>query len=176
MQCARALKSGDMSTLLSQSTRTADAEAARGSTTGWIAFQAHCLFVLAAWTITIKYVFPIAFAAAHGEPVTSHIYWDAWPVAHIWLGWVMLRRPWYTRRLAIGMAVIEITIIVTRFIGFFSDPEWTIWQTNWFINKLFILLCFALILGTFTIARGAVRNDRQALNKTTPQEICHGSQ
>lgn len=121
--------------------------------TGWIAFLAHFLFVLAAWTITIKYLFPIAFAAAHGEALMSYVYWDLWPVAHLWLGWALLRRPWYTRALAVTMAVIEIAIIVTVFAVFFADPEWTIWRTNWFINKLFVLTCFVLVLGTFTFIR-----------------------
>jgi hypothetical protein len=102
--------------------------------------------------------------------LTTHIYWDLWPVAHIWLGWSLLRWPWYTRSLAIGMAVAEIAIILTRFVGFLDDPDWTIWQTNWFINKLFILLCFVLILGTFTIAWSTVRNYRQAVNNSARQE------
>jgi hypothetical protein len=29
---------------------------------------------------------------------------------------------------------------------FLSAPEWDIWTTNWFINKLFVLACFCLML------------------------------
>lgn len=159
-----------------QSARMIDSEATNGTATGWIPFLAHFLFVLAAWTVTIKYVFPIAFAAAHDEPLTTHIYWDLWPVAHVWLGWALLRRPWYMGYLAIAMALTEIAIILIRFFDFLADPDWTIWRTNWFINKLFILLCFVLILGTFTIARSTVRNYRQAANTTTRQEQLHESQ
>src|SRR6056297_3674481 len=42
----------------------------------WTAFLAHFLFVLAAWTVFIKYLFPLAFAVAEGAPPTRWIYWD----------------------------------------------------------------------------------------------------
>lgn len=115
---------------------------------GWIAFLAHFLFVLAAWSAFIKYVFPVAFALATGEPWQAYIFWDLWPIAHIWLGWALLTQPWYTRWLAAGMSVVEIVIIVTLFAGFLAEPEWTIWRTNWFVNKVFVLTAFALILAT----------------------------
>jgi hypothetical protein len=75
---------------------------------GWITFLAHLLFVLAAWSVFIKYVFPITFALFTDEAWTAHIFWDLWPVAHVWLGWALLTQPWYTRWLAAGMSVIEI--------------------------------------------------------------------
>lgn len=114
----------------------------------WITFLAHLLFILAAWTVFIKYLFPIGFALANGEPWTSHIYWDLWPLAHIWMGWALLARPRYTRALAIGMSVVEIIIISTLFARFLSDPDWSIWRTNWFVNKVFVLACFTLLLVT----------------------------
>ncbi len=144
--------------------------AATGSATGgWIAFLAHFLFILAAWSVTIKYLFPVAYAGALGEPLTRYIFWDLWPVAHIWLGWALLRWPWYTGRLAVAMSVVEIAIIVTLFTLFLSDPEWSIWRTNWFINKVFVLLCFVLILATFTLGRGAVDRYRKALRESVSQ-------
>ncbi|MCC5833492.1 MAG: hypothetical protein JJU20_02055 [Opitutales bacterium] len=132
----------------SQASRT-EARAQLVPTNQWVAFLAHFLFILAAWTVVIKYLFPIAYALAEGTPLTSYIYWDLWPVAHVWLGWALLRRPAYTRVLAIGMSVIEIVIIVSLFIWFLADPDWSIWRTNWFINKIFVLLSFVLILITF---------------------------
>ena len=111
-------------------------------------FLAHFLFVLAAWTVFIKYLFPIAFAWAEGEALTRWIYWDLWPVAHVWLGWALLTRPPWTRTLAIWMAIIEIAIIVTSFWLFLAEPDWSIWRTNWFVNKVFILACFVLVLAT----------------------------
>ncbi len=116
--------------------------------TPWITFLAHLLFVLAAWSIFIKYLFPIAFALAEGEALTRYIFWDLWPIAHVWLGWALLTRPSYTRWLAIIMSVVEIIIIVSMFTWFLSDPDWSIWRTNWFINKVFVLTAFALILVT----------------------------
>ncbi len=120
----------------------------RTSPTLWITFLAHLLFVLAAWSVFIKYVFPVVFALFSGEAWSTWVFWDLWPIAHVWLGWVLLAQPWYTRWLAAGMAVVEIVIIVTLFGLFLADPEWTIWRTNWFVNKVFVLTAFALILAT----------------------------
>ncbi|SFR44179.1 hypothetical protein SAMN04488073_1296 [Marinobacter gudaonensis] len=114
----------------------------------WIRFLSNLFVVLVAWTIFIKYLFPIGFAWAHDEAWTTYIYWDLWPAAHLWLAWALLARPRYTRVLAIGMSVVEILIITTLFVWFLSDPEWSIWRTNWFVNKLFVLTAFALVLGT----------------------------
>ncbi|TVR48738.1 MAG: hypothetical protein EA425_13700 [Puniceicoccaceae bacterium] len=119
----------------------------------WLTFLAHFLIILSAWTIVIKYLFPITFAAFEGVALTRYVFWDLWPVAHLWLAWALLRMPWYTRPLAIAMAAIEIVIILTLFTLFLNDPEWSIWRTNWFINKLFVLLCFILILFTATLGR-----------------------
>jgi hypothetical protein len=140
----------------------------RPATSAWITFLAHLLIILSAWTVVIKYLFPIAYAAAHGLPLATHIAWDLWPLAHVWLAWSLLSWQRYTNILAITMSAIEIVIIVTLFQRFLSgpDPQWTIWRTNWFINKLFVLSCFILILGTFVFCRSHLRTFRK--NKTTP--------
>ena len=112
-----------------------------------IVFLAHFLFVLAAWTVVIKYLFPVAWALVHGLAPATHVYLDFWPVVHVWLGWALLARPRYTRALALVVAVLEIGIVVTKFVLFLGEPEWTIWTTNWFVNKLFVLGGFCLMLG-----------------------------
>ncbi len=48
---------------------------------------------------------------------------------------------------------VEIAIVVTKFALFLAAPEWTIWTTNWFINKLFVLLCFGLMLPWLVLHR-----------------------
>jgi hypothetical protein len=116
-------------------------------------FFAHFLFILAAWTVVIKYLFPVAYALAHGEPAGSHVYLDLWPVVHVWLGWSLLNWQRYTFEFALGVSIAEIVIVVSKFVLFLSAPEWTIWRTNWFINKLFVLACFCLLL-TWLLARG----------------------
>lgn len=110
-------------------------------------FIAHFLFILAAWTLTIKFVFPIAIALHEGAPLTTHIYWDFWWVIHIWLGWLLLNWRSYTFVAAAVISIAEIAIIVAKFAVFLSAPEWSIWRTNWFINKVFVLACFVLLLG-----------------------------
>jgi hypothetical protein len=44
---------------------------------------------------------------------------------------------------------------VIKFVLFLSAPEWSIWTSNWFINKLFVLLCFCLMLPYFVFRRVA---------------------
>lgn len=118
-----------------------------------IPFFAHTLIFLAAWTLTIKFAFPVAFAVAEGVPIGTYVYWDFWWVAHLWLAWALLHWQRYTVALAIGVSVVEIAIIVTKFALFLSAPEWTIWTTNWFINKVFVLACFSLMLPYFAFTR-----------------------
>jgi hypothetical protein len=122
-----------------------------------IVFLAHYLIVLAAWTVTIKFLFPIGYAIAYGLPLGTHIYWDLWWVAHLWLAWALLRWKPYTFLLAIGISGVEIAIVVTKFVLFLAAPEWTIWTTNWFINKLFVLLVFSLMLPYFVLRRRDLR-------------------
>lgn len=112
-----------------------------------ILFLSHFLFILAAWTLTIKFFFPMGYAFAQGLPLGAHIYWDFWWMVHLWLGWALLKQPRYTFSLAIVVSIAEIIIVVTKFAMFLSAPDWTIWSTNWFINKLFVLACFTLLLG-----------------------------
>ena len=122
-----------------------------------LSFFAHFLYVLAAWTLVIKFAFPVAMAIAEGSPAGTHIYWDFWWVVHIWLGWSMLNWQRYTWWLGVGVAVVEILIVVIKLWWFLEDPEWTIWQTNWFINKLFVLACFTGVLALFTIRSATLR-------------------
>jgi hypothetical protein len=131
---------------------SADLQRARGPG-GFATFLAHFLILLAAWTVTIKFLFPVAFALFEGAPLTTHIYWDFWWVVHLWLAWALLRWPPYTRLLALAVSIAEIAIIVTKFAFLLAAPEWTIWTTNWFINKLFVLACFLLLLPYMALQR-----------------------
>ena len=109
-------------------------------------FLAHCLIVLALWTLTIKFAFPLAYDAAYGMPIGTHIYWDFWWVVHLALAWALLTGHRHHRAAGIAISVIEIAIIVVKFVYFLASPEWSIWQTNWFINKIFVLACFVALL------------------------------
>ena len=124
-----------------------------------LVFFAHFLYVLAAWTLVIKFAFPVAMAVAEGSPTGAYIYWDFWWVVHIWLGWSMLNWQRYTWWLGIGVALVEIVIVIVKLWWFIDAPEWTIWQTNWFVNKLFVLACFTGLLALFTF-RGATLRRR----------------
>ena len=136
-----------------------------------IVFLAHFLIVLAAWTVTIKFLFPIAYAIAYGLPLGTHIYWDFWWVAHLWLAWALLRWPSYTFALAIVVAVVEIAIVVTKLALFLPAPEWTIWTTNWFINKLFVLLVFCLMLPYFVLHGRELRTRPTSAENLSPPPL-----
>jgi hypothetical protein len=121
-------------------------------------FLAHFLFILAAWTVVIKYLFPMAYALGEGNPVLTYVYLDFWPVVHVWVGWSLLSWNRYTFALAGVVSVAEIVIVVSKFVLFLAQPEWTIWRTNWFINKIFVLACFVLLLGYLVgVARARAR-------------------
>lgn len=112
---------------------------------------AHWLVLLALWTLLIKFVFPIAYDKAYGHATGTHIMWDFWWVAHLILAWSLTHWSAITYRLAMIVSVAEIVIIVVKFYTFFStlDPSgasWTVWRTNWFINKVFVLACFIVLL------------------------------
>jgi hypothetical protein len=110
-------------------------------------FLAHFLLVLAAWTVVIKYLFPMAYALAEGSPLGTYVFLDFWPVAHVGVAWSLLHWNRFTYPLALVVSVAEIVIVVTKFVYFLADPQWTIWRTNWFVNKIFVLTCFVLLLG-----------------------------
>ena len=113
---------------------------------GMIAFLAHFLFILAAWTLVIKYVFPVGFALAEGVPIATYVMWDFWWVIHLWLGWALLHWRAYSFYLGLVVSIVEVAIVLTKLTLFLSAPQWTIWRTNWFVNKLFVLACFVLLL------------------------------
>ena len=127
-------------------------------------FLAHWLILLAAWTLVIKFIFPVIYDAAYGEPLGAHIYWDFWWVIHLWLAFALLTRPRYVYPLALVVSVVEIIIILTKFFFFLKAPDWTIFETNWFINKVFVLACFVTMLGWL------VRHGRDLKNQTASDE------
>ena len=120
-------------------------------------FLAHFLLLLAAWSVVIKYLFPMAYALGEGLPIGTYVFLDFWPIVHLWVGWSLLRWQRYSYALALGVSIAEIAIVVTKLALFLQAPEWTIWRTNWFINKLFVLACFALLLGYLLINARTLR-------------------
>ncbi len=120
-------------------------------------FLAHWLILLAAWTLVIKFIFPITYDAAYDHPLGTHIYWDFWWIIHLWLAWSLLNWRAYTYPFALVVSVVEIAIIVIKFALFFDQPDWSLWQTNWFINKLFVLACFITLLAHLMIERWKLR-------------------
>ncbi len=130
------------------------------TTTPGMRFFAHFFIVLAAWTVVIKYLFPIGMSIALGEPLTRHILWDFWWVIHLTLTYSLLSPKSWTLALCLGTSLVEVGIVATKFFLFFQSPEWTLWKTNWFINKLFVLGGFtALLVYCITIICQQRRNE-----------------
>ncbi len=109
-------------------------------------FFAHFLFVLAAWTLVIKWILPVVWALNEGVSHDTYIYWDFWWVVHIALALALLYGYRHLFIAVIAVSVLEILIVTTKFILFLPDPEWTIWTMNWFVNKLFVLAVFIMLL------------------------------
>ena len=114
-------------------------------------FLAHFLVVLSAWTVTIKFLFPVAMALAEGLPLATYVWWDFWWVAHLWLAWALLTERRHAFLLGLGVSAAEIAIVVVKLWLFLAAPAWTIWTANWFINKLFVLAVFVLLLPTLLL-------------------------
>ena len=92
-------------------------------------------------------------------------------MVHLWLARALLRWPSYTFALAIVVAVVEIAIVVTKFALFLAAPEWTIWTTNWFINKLFVLLVFCLMLPYLALHRRQLRSEGEQRERVAQARI-----
>lgn len=132
-------------------------------------FFAHFLVVLATWTVIIKFLLPFAFALAEDVPLFTHVMWDFWWVAHLYLAWALVRRPPYLFVLGMGIAVVEIAIVAIKFVLFLSASDWTIWTMNWFVNKIFVIGGFSLMLpwllaNRARLAAGAGRGETEALS------------
>ena len=110
-------------------------------------FFIHYLVILAAWTLVIKFIFPISYAILEEVSWSTYVMWDFWWVAHLWLAWAFLVQWRYLYPVAYIISVLEVLIISFKFYFFLGNPDWTIWTANWFINKIFVLSCFLLIFG-----------------------------
>ncbi len=109
-------------------------------------FFAHFLFILAAWTLTIKWILPLGWALHEGVSPSAYIWWDFWWIIHIYLGVALLYDFRFLLSTLVVVSVLEIGIVVTKFALFLVEPEWTVWTMNWFVNKVFVLVLFVMLL------------------------------
>ena len=119
----------------------------------WFIFLAAWLYLVAIWTILIKFLFPIIYALNYGEGLLTYIMWDFWWIAHLWLAYSFLNISRYTFYIGSLISVAELIIIVFKLYLFFISPQWTIWNTNWMINKVMVLILFAFISLTLVCNR-----------------------
>ena len=111
----------------------------------WFNFLAAWLILMAAWTVFIKFLFPIVYAVNYGHDFLNYIMWDFWWVAHIWLAYSFLNISRYTFIFGSVISIAELIIIILKLYLFFNDPQWNIWDTNWMINKVVMLILFLFI-------------------------------
>ena len=80
-----------------------------------IRFLAHFLFLLAAWTLTTKYLLAVNWVLIEGAPLASYAYSELWWIAHLWLGRALLARPRYLLEMSFRLPTTSIAL--TRFAG-----------------------------------------------------------
>ena len=103
------------------------------------------------YVLNIKFIFPIIYSINYNESVFSFIMWDFWWIAHIWLGYSLLNISSYTFYGGVIISIFELFIILIKLYWFFLSPEWSIWNTNWMINKIMVLILFVFIIITLII-------------------------
>jgi len=107
------------------------------------------LVVMATWTLVIKYLAPLLYAAAErsaGRVVAAPILWDFWWVAHLALAWLLWNGHRLARPAGYAIAAVEIAIVLVKFVLFLRAPEWTFWRLLWFTNKIYVLGFFVVFL------------------------------
>ena len=107
------------------------------------------LVVMATWTLVIKYLAPILWAAAErgaGRTAVVPVMWDFWWVAHLWLAWLLWRGHRRAFAAGAGIAAVEVVIVAVKFALFLGMPDWSFWNLLWFTNKMYVLMFFAVFL------------------------------
>jgi hypothetical protein len=117
----------------------------------WIAFSVFGLVVMATWTLVIKFLAPLLFAAAErlaGRPeAAAPIMWDFWWVAHLALArmlWARHPLAWVAGAL---VAIVEIVIVAVKLALYLKAPGLSFWDLLWFTNKIYVLVFFVIFLG-----------------------------
>ncbi len=130
----------------------------RATRPGWVTASVFGLVVMATWTLVIKYLAPLLYAAAErsaGRDIAAPILWDFWWVAHLALAWLLWNGHRLARAAGYAIASIEIAIVVAKFVLFLRAPEWTFWRLLWFTNKIYVLGFFCLFLAALLRRRAA---------------------
>lgn len=116
---------------------------------GWVTASVFGLVVMATWTLAIKYVAPILWAAAErsaGRDAVAPIMWDFWWVAHLALAWLLWTGHRLARAAGCAVAIVEIAIVAVKFVLFLRAPDWSFWKLLWFTNKVYVLGFFVVFL------------------------------
>jgi hypothetical protein len=124
----------------------------------WVTASVFGLVVMATWTLVIKYLAPVLYAAserAAGRDIAAPILWDFWWVAHLALAWLLWTGHRLARAAGHAVAVVEIGIVGVKFALFLRAPEWTFWRLLWFTNKIYVLGFFVLFLAALVRRRPA---------------------
>jgi hypothetical protein len=115
----------------------------------WVTASVFGLVVMATWTLAIKYVAPILWAAAErsaGREAVAPIMWDFWWVAHLALAWLLWTGHRLARMTGYAVAIVEIAIVAMKFVLFLRAPDWSFWKLLWFTNKIYVLGFFVVFL------------------------------
>jgi len=131
-----------------------------GAARGWITACVFGLVVMATWTLVVKFLVPVLYLVAErsaGRPLAAApILWDFWWAAHLGLAWLLWRR--HPRAVPAGLvvALVEVAIVLCKFVAYLRQPDLSFWRLLWFTNKVYVLAFFLLFLAL--LARKEIRN------------------
>lgn len=109
-------------------------------------WMGRALYMFAIWTVTIKFIIPIAWSLIWSLSLTRFILWDAWWIAHLYVGYLLIEKPHKTWPWIFVLTLTEIGVIGFKFIGFYESPVFNVWRMNWYVNKWFMLIYFVFCL------------------------------
>jgi hypothetical protein len=125
-------------------TATGDTVSVPAERPAWVTGSVFGLVVMTTWTMVIKYLAPLLYAAAGSGP--APIMWDFWWVAHLALAWLLWHRHPLARGAGLAVAAAEIVIVTVKFVAYARHPDLSFWRLLWFTNKVYVLLFFVWFL------------------------------
>ncbi len=122
------------------------------------------LVVMMTWTVVIKYLVPLVWAAserASGRAVAAPILWDFWPLAHLALVILLARGHRWAWGYGLAVGLVETTIVVSKLTAFALAPQREFMKLLWFTNKLYVLAFFVVFLVWLTVGSGRALRSRR---------------
>ena len=118
-----------------------------------------CLLLLAALTVTAKYIAPILYYVAEGlsdRPLADvPVLWDFWWPLYLICGGMLYQRTRRARSLFIVLAGARILWGIVSLTLFITQPDWSFWRLQWLFCEVAALgVCgIGLVVVLMAVAR-----------------------